>query len=130
MDGMTDPICEPPRSSEAMTAVLPPRVPPPGAPRRVTAGLAGRTLLVVLVMALGLLHGTRTALGSGIPASAIAPPDVAAPPARETDWRRGHFYRPAGSTATRPEATLRPRVWRPEPRVARACLAEAQPNGC
>lgn len=126
MDGMTDPIYEPPRSSEAMTAVLP----PPSALLRLAAGLAGRTLLVALVMVLGLLHGSRTALGIGAPPSAIALPDVAAPPAYETDWRRGHFYRPVGSTATRPEVTLRPRVWRPEPRVARACLTEVQPSGC
>jgi hypothetical protein len=126
MDGMTDPIYEPPRSSNIMAAVLP----PPDALLRLAARVAGRSLLVALVMVLGLLHGSRTALGIGTAPDAIALPDVAAPPAYESDWRRGHFYRPVGSTATRPEVTLRPRVWRPEPRVAQACLAEGQPSGC
>jgi hypothetical protein len=130
MDGMIDPICEPPRSPEATTAVLPPLVPPPGVLRKLANGLPGRSLLVALVMVLGLLHGSRTALGSGTPPSAVALPEVSSPPARETDWRRGHFYRPAGSTAERPEVSLRPRVWRPEPRVALACLAQVRPSGC
>jgi hypothetical protein len=91
-----------------------------------TTGWPTRALLVALVLVLGLLHGTRTALGRVPPASPPATPDVAAPPAREPDWRRGHFFRPAGSTASRPRLVLRPLVWRPAPptpapRIARAC---------
>jgi hypothetical protein len=94
------------------------------------AGWQTRASLVALVLVLGLLHGTHTALGSGPPARPPATPDVAAPPAREPDWRRGHFFRPAGSTASRPRLVLRPGVWRPAPadptpRIARACAARA-----
>ena len=91
-------------------------------------GWPTRTLLVALVLVLGLLQGTRTALGRVPPASPPALPDVAAPPTHEPDWRRGHFFRPASSTASRPRLVLRPVVWRPAPpaparRVARACSA-------
>jgi hypothetical protein len=96
------------------------------------AGWQTRALLVALVLVLGLLHGTRTALGRVPPASPPATPDVAAPPTSEPDARRGHFFRPAGSTASRPRLVLRPVVWRPAPpapapRIARACsgLADA-----
>ena len=93
-------------------------------------GWQTKALLVALVLVLGLLQGTRTALGRAPLASPPATPDVAAPPAREADWRRGHFYRPAGSTASRPRLVLRPVVWRPAPaapvaRVARACAGRA-----
>ncbi len=130
MDGMIDPVYELPRSPEATTAVLPPPVPLQRALLQHASGLAGRTLVVALVMALGLLHGSRTALGSATPPSAIALPDVAAPPAPAPDWHRGRFYRPPGSTATRPDPSLRPREWRPAPRIARACHGELPPHGC
>jgi hypothetical protein len=89
-------------------------------------GWQARALLVAAVALLGLLHGTRTALVEAERASPPAPPDVAAPPQREPDWRRGHFYRPAGSTAARPPLVLRPSAWQPAteaplPRIARAC---------
>ena len=90
-----------------------------------------RTLLLVLVVVLGLLQGTRTAIGRVPLASPPAAPDVAAPPAREPDWRRGDFFRPAASTASRPRLRLRPVVWRPaaaaSARVARTCTS--RPNG-
>jgi hypothetical protein len=89
-------------------------------------GWQTRALLVALVMLLGLLHGTRTALGEVELATPPATPDVAAPPQHEPDWRRGHFYRPADSTAVRPPLVLRPNAWRPAPespvpRIARSC---------
>jgi hypothetical protein len=95
--------------------------------RRRMTGWQTRALLVALVLVLGLLHGTRTALGRAPLVSPPATPDVAAPPTREPDWRRGHFFRPAGSTASRPRLVLRPVVWRPAPapRIARACAARA-----
>ena len=88
--------------------------------------IPGRTLLVACVLVLGLLQGARAALGPAPLASAPAAPDLASPPARENDWRRGHFFRPAGSTASRPRAVLRPLPWRPAPpaaAVARACAS-------
>ena len=91
------------------------------------AGRGIQALLVSLVLVLGLLQGTRAALGRVSPASRAPTPDVSAPPAREPDWRRGHFFRPAGSTASRPRLGLRAGVWRPAPapvprRIARACV--------
>jgi len=95
-------------------------------------GRRSRPLLaaLALVAVLGGLQGVRTALRAPPPPPpAPVAPDVASPPpAREADWRRGHFYRPAGSTAARPALVLRPLEWRPRaalPRVARACTARA-----
>ncbi len=85
-----------------------------------------RVLLVTSVVVLGLLQGSRTALGSAPPPSAPQATESASPPAREADWRRGHFYRPAGSDAVRPRPLLRPVVWLPEPaRVATRCAGRA-----
>jgi hypothetical protein len=78
-----------------------------------------RVLLVTSVVVLGLLQGSRTALGSAPLPSAPQAAESASPPAREPDWRRGHFYRPAGSHAVRPRPLLRPVVWLPEPAPAR-----------
>ena len=85
---------------------------------------------LVLVLTLGALQGARAALG---PAPLERPPRTeptpASPPAtREADWRRGSFYRPAGSTAARPPLVLRPLAWRPAPRLARACSGDAGPS--
>jgi hypothetical protein len=87
-----------------------------------------RVLLVTSVVVLGLLQGSRTALGSAPLPSALQAAESASPPAREADWRRGHFYRPAGSDAVRPRPLLRPVVWLPEPapaRVATRCAGRA-----
>jgi hypothetical protein len=87
-----------------------------------------RVLLVTSVVVLGLLQGSRTALGSAPLPSAPQAAESASPPAREADWRRGHFYRPAGSAAVRPRPLLRPVVWLPEPapaRVATRCAGRA-----
>jgi hypothetical protein len=82
-----------------------------------------KVALVGLVFVLGLLQGTRTALGLAPLASPPAPADVSAPPARELDPIRGHFFRPPGSDAVRPPLSLRPVVWWPERPVpiAQAC---------
>jgi hypothetical protein len=92
-------------------------------------GWPTKPLLVALalVVVLGLIQGTRTALRA--PHAPAAPEVASPPPAREADWRRGHFYRPAGSTASRPRLVLRPLVWRPAPGVpalvASACTGRA-----
>ena len=158
MDGILDPFPELPQAVETTETAV--------SRRARVAGLLGQTLLVSLVMGLGLLHGSRTALGGGLaaPAAAATAPDVSAPPAadpeaappeapaddletpavpspeiaappeRLTDWHRGRFYRPPGSTATRPEMDLHPQVWLPRPRLlpqlARACPSEAPRPGC
>ena len=83
---------------------------------------------LALVAVLGGLQGARTALRAPRPLPPVAPDVASPPPAREADWRRGHFYRPAGSTASRPALVLRPLEWRPRaalPRVARTCTALA-----
>jgi hypothetical protein len=93
-------------------------------PLRTRAAWA-RGLLVGLVFALGLLQGSRAALGD-IPLGAEREP----PPAAglvEPDALRGHFFRPVGSTAVRPVLRLRASAWTPaEPeRLALTC-----PTGC
>jgi hypothetical protein len=97
-------------------------------PSRMSFG--ARALLVSFVVVLGLLQGSRTALGSAPLPPAPATADVASLPAREADWRRGHFYRPTGSAAERPRPVLRPVVWRPGPapaRIAKRCAG--RPDG-
>jgi hypothetical protein len=72
-----------------------------------------QSLLVGIVFALGLLQGSRAALGRmPLPPA----PESAAPPVEgvlEADTVRGHFYRPQGSTALRPVLRLRPSRWLP-----------------
>jgi hypothetical protein len=87
-----------------------------------------RSALVALVFLLGLLQGTRAALGDMPLAGDVAapPPEAsAAAPAtpRETGPAGGRFFRPAGSDAQRPELRLRPSHWRPHApeRLARRC---------
>ena len=94
-----------------------------GRPRAQGLGAA-----LVLVLALGALQGARAALGPALlerPRRADPPTSASPPPSREADWRRGSFYRPAGSTASRPRLLLRPLAWRPAPRVARTCSGGA-----
>jgi hypothetical protein len=136
MDRREDAICERPRSPDGPLApASPPEAPHRSSLRTRVVGLAGRALLVLVVLVLGLVHGSRTALGGAPAPSPAALPDVAAPPAREPDWRRGHFYRPPGSTARRPGVALRPLSWRPaqasDERVARACSGrEGRSDSC
>ena len=84
-----------------------------------------RGALVALVFALGLLQGTRAALGdmplADVPAAGAtteAPAGVSEP-----DALRGHFFRPAGSDAVRPTPRLRQSHWSPAEakRLALAC---------
>ena len=116
-------------ASETLTAACPGAPPAPAAASFARSTSWGaRALLVAFVVVLGLLQGSRTALGGAPLPSAPAAADVASPPAREADWRRGHFYRPAGSDAERPRQVLRPVVWLPGPapsRVARSCAGRA-----
>jgi hypothetical protein len=89
----------------------------------------GRGLLVGLVCALGLLQGSRAALGD-IPLGGEPEAPAAEAPAAghvEPDALRGHFFRPLGSTAVRPPLRLRATTWTPgeSARVALSC-----PSGC
>lgn len=88
-----------------------------------------KVALFGLVFVLGLLQGTRTALGLAPLAGRVAPADVSAPPARELDPIRGHFFRPPGSDAVRPPLSLRPVVWWPERPVPFAQACSARPDG-
>jgi hypothetical protein len=89
--------------------------------RNRAAGAWGRAVLVGLVFALGLLQGSRAALGD-IPLGAEEPATAAGH--LEPDALRGHFFRPLGSTAVRPELRLRASVWTPaEPARLALCTA-------
>lgn len=76
-----------------------------------------RGALVALVFGLGLLQGTRAALGdmplAEIPAAVDAPTEKPAAGVSEPDALRGHFFRPAGSDAVRPALRLRQSRWNP-----------------
>ena len=85
-----------------------------------------RSALVGVVFALGLLQGSRAALGRMPLAPALEPSAHAEVPVAgelEADTIRGHFFRPKGSDAVRPVLRLRPSRWLPAdaPRVALAC---------
>ena len=82
--------------------------------------------LISFVLVLGLLQGSRAALGR-MPLSDVSePPAVTAPPPAdvEADGLHGRFFRPDDSSAVRPALRLRQSVWRPagESRVASACI--------
>jgi hypothetical protein len=89
-----------------------------------------RSALVAIVFVLGLLQGTRAALGdmplgAGTEPAAEAKAETPAAGEREPAERRGRFFRPEGSNAVRPALRLRQSSWRPEPeqRLALACPA-------
>jgi hypothetical protein len=85
-------------------------------------GWWSRGALVALVFLLGLLQGSRAALGD-MPLRAAAESAAEAPAASavvESDALRGHFFRPAGSNAVRPAPRMRPSVWTP-PALALPC---------
>jgi hypothetical protein len=76
-----------------------------------------RGALVALVFVLGLLQGTRAALGdiplADVPAAAGAANETPAAGVSEPDALRGHFFRPSGSDAVRPMLRLRQSRWNP-----------------
>jgi hypothetical protein len=87
-----------------------------------------RSALVAIVFALGLLQGTRAALGdiqlgAGSEPAAEAKAETPAARAQEPAELRGRFFRPEGSSAVRPTLRLRQSSWRPESdeRLAFAC---------
>jgi hypothetical protein len=85
-----------------------------------------QSALVGMVFALGLLQGSRAALGRMPLAPALESPahvEVPAEDGLEADTVRGHFYRPNGSDAVRPALRLRQSRWLPAEakRVALAC---------
>jgi hypothetical protein len=95
--------------------------------RKLRMSTWSRGLLVGLVFALGLLQGSRAALGD-IPLGGDPEEPAAEAPATgsvEPDALRGHFFRPLGSTAVRPPLHLRARTWKPAepPRLAYSCPA-------
>jgi hypothetical protein len=107
---------------------------PSEAPQRIErrdflAGWWGRGALVALVMVLGLVQGSRAALGDisldDAPKATVdaAPPVPPAPEEADASPLRGRFYRPEGSDAVRPALRLRQSAWQPESleRLALAC---------
>lgn len=97
--------------------------PLPRPSRTLTASAWARGLLVGLVFALGLLQGSRAALGD-IPLDAEPLPAAESPAGHvEQDALRGDFFRPVGSTAVRPALRLHASTWTPaEPtRLALSC---------
>jgi len=88
-----------------------------------------RSALIALVIVLGLLQGSRAALGN-LPlgdeteAAAEATAETPAAPAPERDDAlRGRFFRPAGSSAVRPGLRLEQSSWRPDDLERVATLA-------
>lgn len=81
--------------------------------REILRGGFGRGALVALVFVLGLVQGSRAALGD-MPLGEL-PPVESAPPASvtEADALRGSFFRPAGSSAVRPTPSLHQSRWKP-----------------
>ena len=113
--------------SAALTSMLPAGQAPHRSVRRdIMQSAWGRGALVALVFVLGLLQGTRAALGDmplAEPPSASATTEAPAAGVSEPDALRGHFVRPAGSDAVRPALRLRQSRWNPAEaeRLALAC---------
>ena len=76
-----------------------------------------RSALVAVVLVLGLLQGTRAALGDvplGDAAESVAAPaDSPAVIPSERGGLRGRFFRPAGSDAVAPQLRVRRDRWAP-----------------
>ena len=115
--------------SVALTVMLPTTPPLHRSVRReLMVRWWGRSALVAIVFVLGLLQGTRAALGdiqlgTGPEPAAEAKAETPAAGEREPAELRGRFFRPEGSTAVRPALRLRQSSWRPAPseRLALAC---------
>jgi len=104
--------------SQALTVMLPCEPPSHRSLRRdIMQSGWSRGALVALVFVLGLLQGTRAALGdmplAELPAATAAPAETPAAGVSEPDALRGHFFRPAGSDAVRPTLRLRQSRWIP-----------------
>ena len=100
----------------------------PNPRRNLRVSAWARSVLVGLVFVLGLLQGSRAALGD-IALGGEPEPEAASDAVTghvEPDALRGDFFRPHGSTAVRPPLRLRTSTWSPaEPRLALSC-----PTGC
>lgn len=101
--------------------------------RELMAAWWSRSALVALVIVLGLVQGSRAALGdialdSGAEAAAESQAETPGPAELEPAALRGRFYRPAGSDAVRPALRLRQGSWHPA-RAERFALACPDP-GC
>jgi hypothetical protein len=115
--------------SLALTVMMPTTPPPHRSVRReFMIRWWSRSALVAIVFVLGLLQGTRAALGdiqlgTGSEPAAEAKAETPAAGVREQDTLRGRFFRPEGSSAVRPTLRLRQSSWRPAPteRLALAC---------
>ncbi len=104
----------------------PPAAPAPSGPQAGLLGERSRRILrriawsfaFALVVALGVLQGARVAIGAeGMSELAqSASRRAAASPGGEIerDSTRGDLWRPAGSTAQRPDGALQQRRWQPE----------------
>jgi hypothetical protein len=104
--------------SAALTVMLPCETPSHRSLRReIVQSRWSRGALVAFVFVLGLLQGTRAALGdmplAELSAPAEAKPEAPAAGVNEPDALRGHFFRPAGSDAVRPTLRLRQSRWTP-----------------
>jgi hypothetical protein len=116
--------------SVALTVMLPTTPPPHRSVRReILVRWWSRSALVAIVFVLGLLQGTRAALGDieleAGPEAAAEANETPAAGEREPAELRGRFFRPEGSNAVRPALRLRQSSWRPESgeRLALACPA-------
>ena len=117
--------------SVALTVMLPTTPTPQRSVRReILVRWWSRSALVAIVFVLGLLQGTRAALGdiqlgAGPDTAAEAKAETPAAGEREPADLRGRFFRPAGSNAVRPALRLRQGSWSPasDERLALACPA-------
>ena len=119
--------------SLALTPMLPAKEAPYRSARReLMVGWWSRSALVALVIVLGLVQGSRAALGDisldgGAEAAAESTAETPAAAEPEAAALRGRFFRPAGSNAVRPELRLRQGSWHPT-RAERFALACPDPS--
>jgi hypothetical protein len=100
--------------------------------RELLVGWWSRSALVAIVIVLGLLQGSRAALGdielgSRPEAAAETKAETPGAGAREQGALHGRFFRPADSSAVRPALRLRQSRWSPA-EVERLALACPDPS--